>query len=238
MAFIKKIIPFPQPGTLSQTSADRHVLLKAFLYTLALVHVLLAILWSYTHPGLYQAYTTEDGYIELTTAFLLLMTSFLCLYKALSGKRRMPVVFFSLAAVVFFFGFGEEISWGQRIFGFATPQELQKINTQEEFSFHNIHIRDISLNRLVFSSGLYTGVFLYFLAFPVLYRRKTWFRNLIDQIGLPIPSTTLSILYLVAFFSLLLIEQERKWEVQEFALACFIFFAFLLPCNRSGAKQD
>lgn len=238
MAFIKKIIPLYQPGTLSQASVDHHIFLKAFLYTLALVHVLLAILWSYTHTGLYQAYTTEDGYIEHSTAFLLLMTSFWCLYKALSIRRKTPVVFFSVAAVVFFFGFGEEISWGQRIIGFETPEELQKINTQQEFSFHNIHIRDISLNKLVFSSGLYTGVFLYFLAFPALYRRKTWFRNLIDQIGLPIPSTTQSILYLISFFSLLLIQQERKWEMQEFALACFIFFAFLLPCNRSGAKQD
>ncbi|MHC2993558.1 hypothetical protein OB13_18980 [Pontibacter sp. HJ8] len=238
MAFIKKIIPLPGPGTLAPASADRHVLLKAFLYTLALVHVLLAILWSYTDIELYRAYTTEDGYIELTTAFLLLMTSFWCLYKALSGKRRIPVVFFSVAALVFFFGFGEEISWGQRILGFDTPEELQKINNQNEFSLHNIQIRDISLNRLIFSAGLYTGAFLYFLAFPALYRRNAWFRNLVDKIALPIPTTTQSLLYLLSFFSLLLIEQDRKWEVQEFVLACFIFFAFLLPCNRSSAKQD
>ena len=33
---------------------------------------------------------------------------------------------------------GEEISWGQRIFGFATPDFLIRLNNQKEFTVHNI----------------------------------------------------------------------------------------------------
>jgi hypothetical protein len=41
-------------------------------------------------------------------------------------------------AVVFFVAFGEEISWGQRIFGIDTPESLEGINDQGETNLHNL----------------------------------------------------------------------------------------------------
>lgn len=37
-----------------------------------------------------------------------------------------------------FIGAGEEVSWGQSIFGWKTPEALEKINVQGETNFHNI----------------------------------------------------------------------------------------------------
>jgi hypothetical protein len=48
--------------------------------------------------------------------------------------------------VVFFFGFGEEISWGQRIFGWGTPESLQTANTQDETNLHNLGFFSGALN--------------------------------------------------------------------------------------------
>lgn len=33
----------------------------------------------------------------------------------------------------------EEISWCQRIVGFKTPEEILKLNSQQEFNIHNLH---------------------------------------------------------------------------------------------------
>lgn len=33
---------------------------------------------------------------------------------------------------------GEEISWGQRILGFETPDALREVNRQDEFTLHNV----------------------------------------------------------------------------------------------------
>lgn len=44
---------------------------------------------------------------------------------------------FLVAAVGFFVVAGEEISWGQRIFGFKTPENYAKMNTQHELTLHN-----------------------------------------------------------------------------------------------------
>jgi hypothetical protein len=47
-------------------------------------------------------------------------------------------VFFIGLGLFFVICAGEEISWGQRVLGFATPDSLIEINTQNEFNVHNI----------------------------------------------------------------------------------------------------
>jgi hypothetical protein len=238
MALVKKHNRFGLPALPVEAAADRTPLWQALLYTLYLAHVLLGITWSFYDPAQYQRFIIEDGYIEQATALILLATSILCLYRAFTLKQRLPVAFYAATALLFFFGFGEEISWGQRIFGFGTPEELQKINTQQEFNFHNIYVGNIHLNQLIFGLGAYTLLFIYFLLFPVLYRLQAWFRKWVDRLYLPIPTTLQSVLYTLSFFSLLLIQEDRKWEMQEFALAGCIFLTFLLPFNRSRQNKQ
>src|SRR3954447_20999375 len=43
-------------------------------------------------------------------------------------------------AFVFFFGFGEEISWGQRIFGFSNNVGTGSFNKQNEINLHNLKL--------------------------------------------------------------------------------------------------
>ncbi|WP_162051728.1 hypothetical protein [Pontibacter pamirensis] len=206
-------------------------LLNIVLCMFSCAHILAGIMLSFLNTDLYYTYLKEDGYIEYFTAVFLIILSAFCFYKALFSGRKLPMLFFYAAAFIFFLGFGEEISWGQRIFGFATPDDLEKINAQKEFNLHNIHLNGVNLNKVIFGKVLYTFVFIYFLGFPLLYRRKNWFRQLVDKIDLPIPTTTQSLIYFLSFFSILLIREGEKWELQEFALASFVFFSFLLPSN-------
>ena len=52
-------------------------------------------------------------------------------------------VFLFCLGLVFFTGFGEEISWGQRIINFQTPDIIEKHNVQKEFNFHNLDMFEI-----------------------------------------------------------------------------------------------
>jgi len=47
-------------------------------------------------------------------------------------------VFLLLLTVAFAFAGAEEISWGQRIFGWETPDALASINAQDETTIHNL----------------------------------------------------------------------------------------------------
>lgn len=90
---------------------------------------------------IYRAVLREDGPIEAATA-LLFFVAFVAgaraarqLYK--DGYRLQSALYVAFAAVMFFCA-GEEISWGQRIFGFATPEGFEEINKQDELTLHNI----------------------------------------------------------------------------------------------------
>ena len=208
---------------------SKTTLLRALLYAFTLAHVVLGIVFYFQDKSRFYNYTTEDGYIEYLTSFFLLATSLYCFYQAPGMEGKWPKAFFYAAAIVFFFGFGEEISWGQRILGFGVPEELEKINPQSEFNFHNIHLNGVNLNKLIFGKILYLGVFVYFLALPLLYHRKQRFRQLVNKVRIPLPTPVQTLLYTLLFFSLLLIDDGKKWEIQEFTLVSFVFYVFLMP---------
>lgn len=87
----------------------------------------------------------EDRYFENVGAISLFVASCLCLYAFFRARKSgrifwgRQLVYLGLA-FLFFFGAGEEISWGQRIFHVATPQALAKENVQDELNVHNLAI--------------------------------------------------------------------------------------------------
>ncbi|MBE0683499.1 MAG: hypothetical protein IH589_16445 [Anaerolineales bacterium] len=90
----------------------------------------------------------EDHYFENVGAISLFIASSVSFYtffllrkvhrkqKVFWGKQ---LVYLSLA-LLYFFGGGEEISWGQRIFGISTPTNLVEENVQGELNVHNLAV--------------------------------------------------------------------------------------------------
>jgi hypothetical protein len=83
----------------------------------------------------------EDGAFEsLTSAFLFLtaaMAHLLAMAFRKAGRGWVAALFWT-AAVLFFVGGMEEISWGQRILGIETPGALADVNAQSELNLHNL----------------------------------------------------------------------------------------------------
>src|SRR5690606_18740736 len=92
-----------------------------------------------------------------------LLTGFVSFRIALNrfrtGHLWQGTLFVAVALVMLFAG-GEEISWGQRIFGWETPQEIADLNDQGETNIHNIGIILQLTNLAMFLTGLY-GTFAY-----------------------------------------------------------------------------
>ena len=85
----------------------------------------------------------EDGAIENMQAILYLLGAGLwgsafIFTKTTKENGRRRKLFYLLFLCLFLFFFFEEISWGQRIFGFSTPEPLEEMNTQDETNIHNI----------------------------------------------------------------------------------------------------
>ncbi|HMS86389.1 MAG TPA: hypothetical protein PKD12_22340 [Nitrospira sp.] len=147
----------------------------------------------------------EDGPIENIGALSFLLASvlfFMTAYRSsrLQGRSRAnhfdnPLTLLLLGAFCFIC-FGEEISWGQRVFAYPVPDWLKDFNRQDEWNLHNLAwfhgqtaggteksfwARLLVMDRLlaVFQLALCTLV-------PVLTGYSTVLRTWAARIGLPI----------------------------------------------------
>ena len=80
----------------------------------------------------------ENGFIETTQAFLILIALILSLKYYTKSKLKFEKILFLITSVGLFYYLGEEISWGQHYLRFNTPEILIELNNQKEFNLHNI----------------------------------------------------------------------------------------------------
>ena len=113
-------------------------LIAAIPFVVALIGVL-----AFPFRGLYAVLANEDGVVEWSQFILLVLLVALYAHIALllwRADRRWLAALYGLAAIGSLFIAGEEISWGQRVLGFATPEGLEEVNDQGETNVHNIGI--------------------------------------------------------------------------------------------------
>ncbi|MEH0153957.1 hypothetical protein V6R21_07395 [Limibacter armeniacum] len=202
---------------------------EKFIFSIVLVHILIGIYTFFYDSTFFNQYVVEDGYIENFTAVMLLLSAgffFVAAFKNQKQLRAMMIVF----GMVFLFGAGEEISWGQRIWELNTPEELKSINTQAELNFHNIKVGEVKLNKLIFSTIMYSGIFTYLLVIPLLYQFSSKVRNF-KYLFIPIPRLTQGVLYLAFYLLISVIQDGKLWELQEFTFGVFLFVTLLYQQN-------
>ncbi len=175
---------FPEPYLRHQRTVFNKSALAAFS------GLIIAILYVMFGNGLSDEtlvfINVEDGVIEWISALILLAASLVALGVSRgmlnNGQRRMHV----FLAILFFVMFGEEISWGQRLFDFSTPEQLARVNVQGEANLHN------SLG-YVFDHLFILGFFMWGCMLPLLYWSEPiwqWFQS---RLGLPFPSAGLGL---------------------------------------------
>jgi hypothetical protein len=90
----------------------------------------------------YKAFTGEDGIAETLQAILYaaaLVLSLVVGRRLWTGEQKIVGVLYFVLSLGFFFLVGEELSWGQRLLGWGTPEALEAMNKQGETNLHNIH---------------------------------------------------------------------------------------------------
>jgi hypothetical protein len=91
--------------------------------------------------GTYKWVTGEDGVAETLQVMFYALSLLLAVGivgRLLRGGRQGIACLYALLALGLFFLVGEELAWGQRIFGWSTPEPLEAINKQGETTLHNI----------------------------------------------------------------------------------------------------
>jgi hypothetical protein len=183
----------------------------------------------------------EDGFYEWGTAIFFLFASILFFLSFIRTKALL----LCLMAVVFFMGFGEEISWGQRLFNIKEPEIMNEINVQHELNLHNIQVfndqnfggvKKTGLQRLL-EINMWYRVFsvLYLIGVPVYFYHFKWRPIRKDKLRMPVPPVSLGIFFFISwavFYSLKLIflwagknEEVYKTPMEMFEFtSAFIYF--------------
>jgi len=188
-----------------------------------------------------EVYTKEDGFVEYGTAFLLFCSAILLIYRFLKlQKFKKGFWKFGILALalVFLFGAGEEISWGQRIFNVESSDFFIENNAQGETNLHNIVVDGKKVNKIIFSQLLTIVLIIYLIIAPILFRKVESIKKLANTFGVPIVRWHHTIAFLVVTGVLVFMGSDRKWELYELAFGVIFFLIFLNPLNKNIYQVD
>jgi hypothetical protein len=127
------------------------------IFWLPLIGALLVALVRISRPA-FTFLTMEDGPLEWPQFLCFAAASIagfaVALRRFRAGHYWQGLLFVGFGLATFFIA-GEEIAWGQRIFGLQTPDELKAINHQGEITVHNIRwVQELLGVLLMFASGM------------------------------------------------------------------------------------
>jgi len=194
----------------------------------------------------YRWLTSEDGFAEnmqvlfLSLAFLLSLPMVRRLWKA--GDRGIVFLYLGVS-IALVFVIGEEISWGQRIFGWETPESLRAVNRQAETNIHNITAVWGVFTWMQLLVGAYgTLLPLLFLRFPIAARYQ-------KIISLLVPHYTLIPYFLFLFvwrIYRIVLEAPKKYyfvisqfnEVLELILYVGVVLFMIFQLRQTRQSQD
>ncbi|MCC6907986.1 MAG: hypothetical protein IT430_08615 [Phycisphaerales bacterium] len=115
----------------------------------------------------------EFGLVELCTAAVLVFGIIIAcmIMRRRRSLPRLASVAMALGGLSVHYFLGEEISWGQHYLGYATPESIASLNSQEEFNLHNLDLPvdlfDNIPRQIMLIATFIGGVFL-----PLLWRQR------------------------------------------------------------------
>ena len=188
--------------------------------------------------------TMEDGPIEWAQFVCYMLAAVagagIAIKRFRAGHPWQALLFAGFAFANFFIA-GEEIAWGQRIFGLQTPEELAEINHQGEITVHNIRVIQNAFNVVLFIAGAY-GMVAYFVNKKVQVQQYWDQANylLVPPLFL-VPSFLILFAYKLIRFTVLRTSEFTVTKYGEWPELClaFGFFVFAwLNYRRLEVKQS
>jgi uncharacterized membrane protein len=176
----------------------------------------------------------EDGLFESLTPILMIVSVVMLALSVpllrkdpeLSSHRNVISTVYIFLILIFFLNAMEEISWGQRIFGWETPQTFEG-NVQDETNLHN------------FFNDYYLLFYRLLVFFPIVLLISIWMEMnqrflILKRTMLPHPSL-LVLSLLIALVSFVWFEEQELLE-ELFAVFFTFFSARIYLCFRSRGE--
>lgn len=103
------------------------------------------------------AFNSEGGPLELVEAVVIGLAVPILIYLCIRVKNYWLKLWVGIAALAAIYVTGEEISWGQHVFQWATPENWSAINDQNETNLHNTSTWLDQKPRILLEVGVVVG---------------------------------------------------------------------------------
>lgn len=206
---------------------------KTVLVIVALL-IIAGFVFFYTNIERFNWFIAEDHLVEWITVIGLLLASivsFMRFGRLFSQRSWWFLTVCFLLGLGLFFAAGEEISWGQRIFGIESSEYFQKNNAQGETNLHNLVVDGVKINKLIFSIVLSICLGAFLLLVPILHARHAGLKNFIDRSGVPVPRLYQVIGFIIVAGTTALIPHGKNAELLEGGAALLFFLIVRFPKN-------
>ncbi len=223
-------------------SNSRHSIILWSVAALIMWALVLAL--KLVSPDSYVWLGTEDKFGENMTSVFYFGAGFLMLWRSVSliGRRQTKVIresFPILIALFFIFVGGEEISWGQRLLGYETPESIVDKNVQGETTLHNLSFFDRGGAVLNQHTALNFIALLMGVIIPFSHRFVRPLRKLMSLCNFPAPPLAITMWFVVGLLhGQIIAKADPHWshtEVKEliFSVGFFLYgWSFFKSTNK------
>lgn len=212
--------------------------MKLFEKVMYPVLVLLIFFYMYharNNPMYFESeLAVEGGPLQWLIISTLLFASVMCFYRASILKPFRGGVFAACSVFtgIVFLAFAlDEMSWGQIIFHYPTPEFIKVRNALGEMNIRHLVIAGFEITDIIFTLGIKILATLYFIVLPFFYSRLDQIKNFVNRFAIPLPRYTQTGAYAVAAILMSFIPSALRYIVFELVFYWILVLMMYNPLN-------
>lgn len=208
---------------------------EKLMYPVLVVLIFFYMYHARNNPTYFESVLAREGgplqWLIISTLFF---AAIMCFYRASILKPFRGGVF---AACSIFTGFVflmfamDEMSWGQIIFDYKTPEFIAVRNSLGEMNIRHLVIAGFEITDIIFTLGIKILATLYFIVLPFFYSRLEQIKNFVNRFAIPLPRYTQTAAYVVAAILMSLIPSDRRYIIFEFVFYWILVLMMYNPLN-------
>ncbi len=180
------------------------------------------------------AIAQEGGPLQWLIICTLLFASAMCFYRASILKPFRGGIFAACSiftGIVFLTFALDEMSWGQIIFNFKTPEFIAVRNSAGEMDIRHLVIAGFEITDIIFTLVIKILATLYFIVLPFFYSRLDKIKKFVNRFSIPLPRYTQMAAYDLTAILMSFIPSDRRYIVFEFVFYWILVLMMYNPLN-------